>query len=258
MPTYNRVDSLLKVIDAIAAQTYPPAEIIIADNGSTDGTSEAVSELGLANLKLIELQNSGRPSTARNAGVRLAAGDWIAFCDSDDYWEPNRLVAQVAERIEGVRALCSNAWVYQPGQPTKHLLYESMPKFLKTSDLLRRNWVVNSSVLIEKTLLDEIGGIPESSSLKFIEDYAAWLRVSSVSPIQVVDQPLLTYTDDVANSIRGEQPFEHLLTSAIGWVDFLAWMRSRGQPLTLSETAISAGLPKLIAANLKLSKKPQR
>jgi glycosyltransferase involved in cell wall biosynthesis len=258
VPTYNRVDSLLKVIDAIVDQSYPATEIIIANNGSTDGTSEAVRRLKISNLQVIDLENSGRPSTARNAGLKVATGDWVAFCDSDDFWAPNRLSTQISQRKNGIRALCSNAWVASPGLLEPYLLYQRMPELLSIQKLLNRNWVINSSVLIEKKLLEEIGGIPSSPSLKFIEDYAAWLRVSSISPFQVISEPLITYTDDVANSIRGEQPFEHFLTSVIGWVDFLAWMRSRGRPLTMSETAITVGIPKLIATNMRLIKKGQR
>lgn len=258
VPTYNRVESLLKVIDAINSQTYAPAEILIADDGSSDETMAIVSRRGYPRLKTLLLDHSGLPAVARNAALNHASGDWIAFCDSDDFWAPNRLQEQVSRRLPHVRAICSNAWVKTPGVKDKYLLYKRMPRSLSTPHLLRQNWVVNSSVLIEKSLLDEIGRIPDSPSLKFIEDYAAWLRVSSISPIQVIDQPLLTYTDDLKNSIRGEQAFEHQLINAIGWIDFLAWMRSRGQPMTLSEAAISSGLPRVISTNIRLIKQIQR
>lgn len=257
MPTYNRVDSLLKVIDAIAAQTYPPAEIFIADDGSTDDTSTIVQGRGIQNLRVIKLAHSGLPATARNAGLNQATGDWIAFCDSDDVWAPNRLETQISQKFPGTKAMCSNAWV-KPGNASSYRMFEDFPKRISVESLLNRNWVVNSSVLIKKELLDEVGGVASSPNLKGVEDYATWLRVSSISSFQPISEPLVTYCDDRQDSLRGQQKFEVVLNQAYAWVDFLAWMRSRGQPLTASETAISAGLPKLIATNLKLSKKPQR
>lgn len=255
VPTHNRISSLLEVVSSIANQTYPVVEIIVADNGSTDGSREALVDLGIQELKVLTLENSGRPSTARNAGLAVAQGDWIAFCDSDDYWSPKRLEAQIEARLPSTRAICSNAWVMAPQSEARHLAYRSLPNKLGIEELLKKNVVINSSVLIERELLLQIGGIPDAPSLKFVEDYAAWLRVAFLSPFQVINEPLLTYTDDLANSIRGEQPFEHVMTGVIAWVDFLAWMRSRGKPLSFSEKAIDAALPRLIATNLRMISK---
>ncbi len=257
VPTYNRVDSLLKVIDAIVEQSYPAAEIIVADDGSTDHTVAVLSGRNISNLKLIALDHSGLPAVARNAALSHATGDWVAFCDSDDIWAPNRLAEQVSRRTPGSRALCSNAWVTGP-KNDRARMFERMPDFLSLERLLKRNWIINSSVLIEKDLLVSVGGIAHSPNLRGIEDYATWLRVSSVTEFQSISEPLVTYRDNAPDSLRGQREFEKVLNQADAWIDFLAWMRSRGRPLTISETAIAVGIPKLIATNMRLIRQNQR
>lgn len=250
IPTYNRADSLRETLSAITAQTYPPFEIVIADDGSTDDTVNMLSGLHLENLKVLRLKHSGLPAVARNAALEASSGDWVAFCDSDDMWAPNRLHAQVSQRSGEVRAICSNAWI-DNGTTESRLMFQNPPTTLSLENLLESNQIVNSSVLVERNLLVEVGGIPTSPNLRGVEDYATWLRLSFITNFQFISEPLITYRENSAGSIRSEQEFSRILNQAYAWIDFLAWMRSRGVPLDKSETEISIKLPKLIAKNAR-------
>ena len=89
VPTYNRARFVTKAIDSVLAQTYKDYEIIVVDDGSTDNTKQVLRPY-MDRIHYIYQENTG-VSTARNAGIRAAKGDWVAFLDSDDEWLPERL-----------------------------------------------------------------------------------------------------------------------------------------------------------------------
>lgn len=93
IPTYNRKELLLRAIASAQQQTLRDVEIIIADDGSTDGTQQAVAGLGDSRLRYCRLHHQGA-CAARNAGMALARGEYIAFLDSDDVWLPEKLMTQ--------------------------------------------------------------------------------------------------------------------------------------------------------------------
>ncbi|WP_428939623.1 glycosyltransferase family 2 protein [Fontivita pretiosa] len=97
IPTYNRAQIVIRAIDSALAQTLPPDEIIVVDDGSTDGTCELLhSRYRDARIRVVRQANAG-VSAARNAGVRAARGQWIAFLDSDDEWHPQKLATQIRD-----------------------------------------------------------------------------------------------------------------------------------------------------------------
>ena len=97
IPTYNRAYCLPATIGSLQAQTYPHWEALVVDDGSSDGTAELMRALSAADPRVRYLpQKNAGVSAARNAGLRLADGQWTAFLDSDDAWEPWKLAAQVA------------------------------------------------------------------------------------------------------------------------------------------------------------------
>ncbi len=94
VPTYNRAELLRQTIQSILAQTVLPLEVIVVDDGSTDHTPEVCTSFG-ESIRYARQGNQGL-SMARNAGIRISRGDWIAFCDSDDLWRPRKLEVQLA------------------------------------------------------------------------------------------------------------------------------------------------------------------
>ena len=97
IPTFNRIEFLKEAVESVLSQTISPVEMIIADDGSTDGTEEYGT--GLARrpeVSYIRLKHSGRPGKVRNAGAGVAAGEYLAFFDSDDLWKPEKIEKQLA------------------------------------------------------------------------------------------------------------------------------------------------------------------
>jgi glycosyltransferase involved in cell wall biosynthesis len=108
IPTYNRKGYIRRSINSVLAQTLPVDEVIVIDDGSTDGTAEAVHEWYGSRVRVVKQKNSG-VSAARRRGVMEARGKWIAFLDSDDEWTPSRN----RELIEAVKHVPSNvAWIF--------------------------------------------------------------------------------------------------------------------------------------------------
>jgi glycosyltransferase involved in cell wall biosynthesis len=94
IPTYNRKDYVREAINSVLNQSTPPFEVIVVDDGSTDGTVDALDDFK-GRIRLHQQSNQGA-GAARNAGIQLAEGEWIAFLDSDDTWGPNYLECQIA------------------------------------------------------------------------------------------------------------------------------------------------------------------
>ena len=96
VPTYNRGHFLREAVDSVVRQTIPAWELIVVDDGSTDDSPEQVDALHDARIRVVGIAHSGSPARARNVGIGLARGEWVAFLDSDDVWLPEKLGLQLA------------------------------------------------------------------------------------------------------------------------------------------------------------------
>ena len=189
IPTYNRKHTLKRAIQSVYMQSLLPYEVIVVDDGSNDGTKEWVKQK-YPNVKYIYQKNSG-VSSARNKGIKIARGDWIALLDSDDEWLPNKLSEQI-NKIKSnldVKILHSNEiWIrngVRVNQMKKHKKFGGYI-FEKCLDICR---ISPSSVLLKKEILNDIGTFDES--LKVCEDYDLWLRITSKYPVCFLDIPLI-------------------------------------------------------------------
>lgn len=95
IPVYNRIHSLRRCLDSVLAQTYPVVELLVVDDCSSDGSAETAESIADIRIRLLRLPVRSGAQAARNAGIRSAEGDWIAFLDSDDEWLPDKIARQV-------------------------------------------------------------------------------------------------------------------------------------------------------------------
>ena len=191
IPTYQRIDVLPRALDSVLAQTHAPAEVIVIDDGSSDGTA-AMLEREYPALTTIRQPNRG-VSAARNAGIAAATGEWIAFLDSDDEWRPRKLERQldaITSAIPNIPLVChtEEIWI-RDGRRVN-----PMDKHAK-----RGGWIFEhnldmcrispSAVLIHRSVLESVGTFDET--LPACEDYDLWLRITSRYPVHFVEEPLV-------------------------------------------------------------------
>ena len=188
IPTYNRKRFVTEAVESVRRQTFADFELIVVDDGSTDGTGEMLA--GVPGVRLIEQPNRG-VSSARNAGITASAGRWIAFLDSDDLWKPEKLARQVE-----FHRLDPDAWISQTEEIWIRNGRRRNParKHKKAGGWIFRQClplcvVSPSAVMMRRELFDEVGLFDES--LPACEDYDLWLRVSLRFPIHLIPDPLV-------------------------------------------------------------------
>jgi len=199
IPVYNALDRLPAAVASARRQEAPPQEIVVVDDGSTEGTAaEALARAGVpvagAVPLRVERQTNGGPSRARNRGVELARGPWIAFLDGDDTWEPDKLRHQWEAVLAHPGAvLVSTSWrrphVPRPDGPVP-------PARLQRHGVRQVAWLnrfQTSTVLARREVLLAAGLFePEMDGL---EDWDMWLRVVAHGDWVHIPFPLVFYTD---------------------------------------------------------------
>jgi glycosyltransferase involved in cell wall biosynthesis len=189
IPTYNRINYLPRALDSVAAQTRPVTEIIVVDDGSTDGTTEYIRKR-YPDVNVIRQANHG-VSHARNTGIHNAAGHWVAFLDSDDAWMPDKMSRQFNALAgdPGYRIVHSNEiWIrrgVRVNQKKKHRKYGGHI-FTRCLPICA---ISPSASLIHRSVFAAVGLFDES--LPACEDYDMWLRICSRYPVLYLDDELI-------------------------------------------------------------------
>ncbi len=195
IPTYNRKDFLIEAVESVLNQSYRNIELIVADDGSTDGTYEELENRGLlGSLRYVRIDHCGRPGRVRNAGIRKSSGKYIALLDSDDTWLPKKLEMQV-ELMEGmafhtVPPLCHTRerWI-RNGREVSQAGQKHRREGYIFEDALKKCIIGPSTVLFKRELLDDVGYFDEE--LEIAEDYELWLRVTARYPVAYINLPLV-------------------------------------------------------------------
>ena len=181
IPTYNHAHLIGKCLQSLIDQTYQNWEAIIVNNYSDDNTVDVVESFSDSRLKLISFHNKGVIAAARNEGIRKTRGDWIAFLDSDDWWYPTKL-SQVLPWLKENDVIYHNLDVHTPrGKGWRTIKGRNFLSPVFEDLLTKGNQMPNSSVVVRKSLVEEVGGLSEDPNLFAIEDYDLWLRVSKIS-----------------------------------------------------------------------------
>jgi glycosyltransferase involved in cell wall biosynthesis len=205
IPTCNRVETLPRALDSVNNQTFSDWELIVVDDGSTDNTAKIVQQ-DYPGARL-HLQENGGVSCARNNGVALASGEWIAFLDSDDAWLPEKLELQfsgLSRKPELRISHTDEIWIRngrRVNQPSE---------YAKSGGMIYRRClalccICPSSVLLRRDLFEEIGGFDEA--FPACEDYDLWLRITAREPVHYIDQALVRkyggHKDQLSTTVWG-------------------------------------------------------
>jgi glycosyltransferase involved in cell wall biosynthesis len=189
IPTYNRRECLREAVESVLNQTSPPGEVIVVDDGSEDDTASLVMGWGVR-VRYLRTARRG-VSAARNAGVEMCRGQWIAFLDSDDLWLPDKLRIQMeflGEHPEYPICQTEEMWI-RHGRRVNAKKYHEKPDGHCFERLLERCLVSPSAVVLNRSLLDEVGGFDEE--MPACEDYDLWLRIGCRYPFGLVRDPLV-------------------------------------------------------------------
>jgi glycosyltransferase involved in cell wall biosynthesis len=192
IPTYNSGPFVTQAINSVLAQSVPPVEVIVVDDGSTDDTPERL-EPYRPRLRYVRQANQG-VSAARNRGVREAKAEFVAFLDADDVWHPRKLEFQTAVFARrpdlGLLATDSFDWParsFPEAAGADPLSVEVVP----WERLVVRNYLAASSVVARRALLERAG--PFDLDLQGPEDRDLWLRVAELAPVAKLRLPLMGY-----------------------------------------------------------------
>lgn len=189
IPTFNRAVFLREAIDSVLAQTEKDFELIVVDDGSTDHTRELVAEYG-DRIRYFFQPNAGA-SAARNLGIRHAAGNFMAFLDSDDLWLPKKLARQtqwMAAHPNLLLCYTDEIWIRRGVRVNQKMIHAKAGGWIYPL-CLPRCIISPSSVLMRRELFDAIGWFDEQ--LPVCEDYDLWLRVASRFEVGFIPEPLI-------------------------------------------------------------------
>jgi glycosyltransferase involved in cell wall biosynthesis len=200
IPSYNRANYLPLAVDSVLGQTYPVAEIIVVDDGSTDNTREVLKSYE-GKVRFYQ-QNHGGVSAARNKGLELAQGEVIAWCDADDLWDLDFLITTVPQlesdnTLDGVYA--GVAHIDSAGNllPQENRMAVAPDKLYEA--LAEDCFIQTTAFVARKRCFDQAG----SFDLQFhiCEDYDMWLRLARSCTIIGVSQPLVYYRIHNQNTV---------------------------------------------------------
>lgn len=209
IPCLNRVDFLCEALSSVYKQSLAPAEVIVVDDGSPRSLKEKLAGI-FPEIRWYRQENKG-VSAARNLGARKAQYPWIAFLDSDDQWQPDKLEKQSCFHHENVHILASHTneiWVRNGNQviPPKYL--DKSPEQLFQRSLVRC-LICPSSVILHRSIFEQFEGFDES--LPVCEDYDLWLRILMQKSFGYIDKKLVIknggHDDQLSRQVWGMDRF---------------------------------------------------
>ncbi len=198
IPVYNGGSYVSTTIESVLRQEGVDLEVIVVDDGSTDDTPSILRGFE-GRIRSVRQENRGL-SAARNTGIGMALGRYVAFVDADDTWEPDKSRKQVA--VLEARPACGLIWcdayrIDANGRRLGLCLGDAAHRVptgrCLDQLLLRGNFIVMPGVMVRRSIFDQVGTFNES--LPSVEDYDMWLRIAGVAEIGIVPEPLASYRE---------------------------------------------------------------
>jgi len=194
IPTFNRREMVVEAIGSVLAQRDVQFELIVVDDGSTDGTAEAIEhvlEQAVTPVHVIQTGNRGA-AAARNLGVEAATAPLIAFLDSDDLWHPEKLARQLSylrEHRGCVISQCNELWIRNGRRVNPGLRHRKRGGDIFVESL-RTCLISPSAVMMSTALFRDLGGFDET--MLAAEDYDLWLRILLHHEVGLIEENLVT------------------------------------------------------------------
>ena len=220
MPLYNKAPYVRKAVESVVGQTYADWELVVVDDGSTDGGGEVVQAAGDPRVRLLRQENAG-VGAARNRGVAESTAHLVCFLDADDWWEPTFLeeMAALIDRHPDAGIYGTSYYIVKDGR--RRVAPIGVDRNFREGEidycrvyartLCMPLWT--GAVCMPRTVFDEAGGFP--TGVKLGEDFLLWVHVALRHPVVLLGKPLSNYNQDVDAVFRGTHrlhaPEHHLL-----------------------------------------------
>lgn len=205
IPAYNSEDTVLATVESVLNQTFRDLELIVIDDGATDGTVAALSEVTDPRMTIYSFENGGLP-TARNRGIEKASGDFLSFIDADDLWTPDKLEKQLKALEENPTAGGAYSWTLIMDAAGENFYPGNCEAFEGDvyPQLLLSNFIGSgSNMLIRREAIASVGGF--DVTLDSHEDWDYYLRLAQEWEFAVVNEPQILYRKS-ANSLSSRLP----------------------------------------------------
>lgn len=195
VPVYNCRPYLASCLESALAQTYPALEVIVVDDGSTDGSAELLAAFA-GRIRVVAQRNAGA-AAARNLGASHARGSFLAFLDSDDTWDPEKTAAQVAllqRHPRAVATYCDHRTIDAAGQLTGYSEALDAPRSSGriVEDLLHGVRIKSPTlVMLRRQVFEDVGGF--DPTLRYAEDHDLFIRLALAGPVLYQVDTLASY-----------------------------------------------------------------
>lgn len=193
IPAYNKADLTIKTVESVLAQSYPNIEVIVVDDGSTDSTKEKLTPYK-DKIRYVYKDNGGACS-ARNLGLQLAIGEYIAFLDCDDLYLPRKIESSVdyLEKNSDFGFVHTAAYFIDDDDRALRTFSNRMSRRIGwiAKALLLRNFICSSTVVARKLCFEKVGFFDESIFTP--ADWDMWMRIAEHYKAGYIDKPLTKY-----------------------------------------------------------------
>lgn len=209
IPLYNKAPYVAKTVESVLAQTHGDYELIIIDNGSTDGSNGVIAQITDPRIRIVRLEENVGVSNARNKGVELSTAPYVTFLDADDWWESTFLeeMAGLTERHPGAGIYGTGYYIVKNGKKrvapigVEDGFTEEEINYCRVYAKTLCMPLTSISICMPRAVFEESGGFP--ANIKLGEDFLLWIRVALKHKVVLLNKPLSNYNQDVDVTYRG-------------------------------------------------------
>lgn len=204
IPTYKRAKAIFETIKSVLNQDYSDFEVLVISDGPGEDTRKVIEGFGDARIKYYEIEHSGRPAVPRNFGIDKARGEYIAFCDDDDIWLPDKLRLQMDKISEDKEiGLVYTQCLLKNGKQERVIPHKGKQGFIFKELFLSYCFIATSSVLVRREIVEAVGAFDEGPKLRIIEDFDLWLRAARACKIGFINKLLVVHKENENSISKG-------------------------------------------------------